>query len=1247
MKHNYLIISVLILLSTALSGQSVATRQDSSNDKSWLEMMQDPDVNFKEAQQKFNAYWENRTDTKGNGYKVFKRWEYINELRILPNGKLRSPDYVLSEYNRYMRNQNDLRSSGGNWSLLAPYTYPVNSTGQPTGMGRINAIAFHPSDPNTIYIGVPAGGIWKTTNHGTSWIDLSANIPTLGVSSIIVDPTDPNIIYIGTGDRDGGNAPGIGVYKSTNAGVTWNAVNNTMGNVVVGDLIMHPANNNILIAATNTGIYRTTNGGSTWTLTSIAGNFKDIQFKPGDPDIVYAVRITTPSLFYRSSDNGNSWTNITSGIPTSSIGSRMVIGVSVGSPTTVYLVQIKSNNTFAGILRSTDSGVTFTKMTASPEPNILGYECDASGTASQATYDLCINVDQSNANTLYVGGINTWKSTDAGVNWQISTVWAYTCSGTAATVHADHHTLERNPLNNRLYLGHDGGISYTANNGTSWIEITGPLPITQIYKIGGSASQSNLFIYGQQDNGTNVVNGSALHTVRDGDGTESVIDYSTNNYCYNTYIRGEINRSSSGVNGTYSAVAKTGSFGIGSSEAGAWVTPYFLHKSNPSIMFAGYENVFRCDNIKASPASSVAWTAISTSETTTCSVLEQSPVNVDILYVVRSSQVKRTNNANAIAASVVWTACALPGGTTPTDIKAHPSDANIVYATAGNRVYKSINQGALWTDISGNLPYLYINCMVIDKNASEGLYIGNETGVWYKNATMVDWVLFSHGLPPVDIRELEIYYDGANPTNNRISAATYGRGLWQSDLIEVNVVNPNSFVGQGVSPSQINLSWVKNVSNNDVIIAWSPTILFGQPADGVNYSLGNTLPNGGGTVLYKGSLNTFNHTGLTTNTTYYYKIWSVNGSNQYSAGLPYISASTDLVSWTGAISTDWFTSGNWSPNTVPTSSLSVLIPSAPANQPIINASGSVCFGLFIDAGATLTMSNTNPYTLTVHGQWTNIGNFSAGMGTVDFAGTNDLQIIRGASAIAFNALSVSKGDKSKILEVTSLITLNAASNRLIINSGTFKLSSASTITPFTSSATIGSTTTSAGLWINGGTVNSGNFSWFLDAGSLRISSGIVNVGTNSGNTITYLNGGSLQMEGGSLNIAGRFQPNSGSSSGSFIQTGGVITVNTVGSTSSTRAPFEINSGVPFAMSGGTIVVQKASSNAADYINLSSSASVTGGTLQIGNASTPASQTIRINSTVPVYNLTVHTTNMPTARLVTNGLTILNHLDLGG
>jgi photosystem II stability/assembly factor-like uncharacterized protein len=872
---------------TIINSLSAQILQSPGGDKStgdWFDMMQDNNAKYEDVREAFYKYWGDRTDYKGNGWKVFKRWEYINGSHVLPDGKLQAPGYVQNEYLKYIEKTDNGRSASGSWTLVGPSAYPANATTQPTGMGRVNAIAFHPVDANIIFVGSPSGGFWKTSDGGNTWVSLSSDLPTLGVSSILIHPTNPDIIYIGTGDRDGGDAPGIGVYKSTNGGTSWVQINNTMGNVTVGDMIMHPSDPDIILAATSGGIYKTTDGGNTWSGKLNPGNFKDIKFKPGDPTIAYCMytSATNGARLYRSSNTGNNWTHITSGIPnagTAAAGARMVIGVSPANPAYVYLVQIQqTTKVFQALLRSTDSGLNFS--TQSTSPNIFDYACDGSGTSSQATYDLCVTVDQSNADIVYVGSINNWKSTDGGVNWTIISHWIGSTYGTtcAATMHADQHAYGWSPLNGKLYVGHDGGIHWTNNGGTTWTEISGGLEINQIYKIGQSKTIDGLVIFGQQDNGTAFTNGTSVTTVIGGDGTESVVDYSNANYRYGCYIEGDIRRSNGG---SYLDIAVAVN---GITETGPWVTPYMLDISDPNIMFAGFDNVFRTNNVKASVNTAVSWSAISSGETSSCSVLEQSPADPNILYVVRSGEIQRTNNVYASPASVTWAICNLPDGFTPTDLEAHPTDADVVYATAGYTVYMSDDQGISWDDMdpSFSLPALFINCLVYDENSNDGIYIGNQTGVWYKDAGMTNWMLYSTGLPPVDVRELEIFYDPLG-TQHRIKAATYGRGLWQSDLVELGVLNPTAFTAQPASDTQIELHWNLNPGNDNVILAFSMTPTFGTPADGISYPQNSTLP-GGGTVLYNGNSTLFSHTGLSASTAYYYKLYSYDGTTEYSGG---------------------------------------------------------------------------------------------------------------------------------------------------------------------------------------------------------------------------------------------------------------------------------------------------------------------------------------------------------------------------
>ncbi len=335
----------------------------------------------------------------------------------------------------------------------------------------------------------------------------------------------------------------------------------------------------------------------------------------------------------------------------------------------------------------------------------------------------------------------------------------------------------------------------------------------------------------------------------------------------------------------------------------------------------------------------------------------------------------------------------------------------------------------------------------------------------------------------------------------------------------------------------------------------------------------------------------------------------------------------------------WNTGGSWVGGSSPASTDDIVIASGAT---ITTGGNRSCASMTING--TLTLSNGN--NLTVTGNFTNNGTFNAG-GTssrVTFSGNNALQTVSG-SATAFNNMTVNKGSSvNNILNITSVITMT--SNGLTITNGTFKLSSASTITPFTGNPSLGS---NAGLWNNGGTITTTNGNDFNLDGLFRNSAGTTNIGNVSGDYLRYGSGSSIIIEGGIVNIAGSLRPdNGGNSTTTYLQSGGTLNCATAGTTSGSTGVFDLSmSGCSFTMSGGSIVLVRpnTSFSGGDFLVLASTTNVTGGTIQVGNSNTPASQTIELNTTAPIYNLTVNATNSPVMRLLTNNLTVKNTLTI--
>jgi PKD repeat protein/photosystem II stability/assembly factor-like uncharacterized protein len=765
-RNTFLIAFLAGAIQINAQSQPATVTNDTNSSTSWVEMMQDPSVNFYTVQAAFNDYWKDRPITRGCGWKPFKRWEYMMKQRVQPDGVRPPEDATFKAYTEYMQKKDGSRSLSGNWVNIGPFTLPQGDKGY-QGLGRINAIGIDPTNANTIYIGAPAGGLWKTTNFGLNWTSTTDQLPTLGVSSIAINPLNPNIVYIGTGDRDATDAAGMGVMKSFDGGLNWQPSSNGMGNKTVGRLLISPASAEILFAATNGGIFKSTDGGQNWVL-KVGGTFKDLVFRPNNPSVMYGAK---NGSFYISLDSGETWAEITSGLVS---GSRGVIGVSQADPMTVYFMTT-TDYEFSGLYRSTNGGLTFTLKSNSP--NIMGWSCLGNDSGGQAWYDLDIAVDPLNAEIIYTGGVDIWKSSNGGTSWVISSHWWGDCGKPA--VHADQHIFEVSPLDGKLFVGNDGGIYWTDNGGTAWHEITNGLAISQPYKLGQSATQSEMVVNGYQDNGSSIYDGTSWAAIGGGDGMECAIDYSNPAYRYVTMYYGAIERVYN--NSNQGQIAGNGVNGI--NEEGDWVTPFILDEEDPNTMFVGYKNVWRSKNIKASGTSSVDWTKISDINTGNLTVLEQSPVNTDLLYASSGNHLYICKNAKS--GSPTWNQITdkLPETANITDIESHPIEESTVYITQGSKVYKSVDKGLTWSDISSGLPGIHLNTIVYYKRSPEGLYVGADAGVYYKDKSMSNWIPFTNGLPANGkITELEIYCDPVSPANDLIKASTYGRGTWKSGL---------------------------------------------------------------------------------------------------------------------------------------------------------------------------------------------------------------------------------------------------------------------------------------------------------------------------------------------------------------------------------------------------------------------------------------------------------------------------------
>lgn len=750
-------------------------------------------ASFQQIQQEAASHYKDRDQGRGSGYRQYKRWEYLAQDRLDENGALlnfsRMAWDAAQQYS-FPEKKSDTENTGGcqsNWSILAPLDgYVTSPGGYNPGLGRVNVVAFHPSDPLTLYAGTPAGGLWKTVNQGGSWLPLTDHLPSIGVSGIAIHPQNPDLIYILTGDGDGADTYCIGVLKSQNGGLSWEETGLSFGVTQLTrgyKLVMQPGNPEVMLAATSAGLYRSANAGQTWSVVQ-TGDFVDIEFNPANPSIQYA---STKNAVFRSVNAGASWSVISTnaGLPTGE--TRVALAVSPANPDYLYVFAgpADGDGIFKGLYRSVDGGLTYSTQAVSP--NVLGYAISGGDDRHQSAYDLALAIDPDDAETVITGGINVWRSENGGETLDISAHWYYPdlAGNGLQYTHADIHELVYNPLDGSLWCGSDGGIFVSFDDGKTWEDrssLGAPgLSITQFYRISGFAGNPNIIIGGTQDNGSNRWDGDAHIRHFDGaDGMDCMLHPTDSTIQYHTRQNGSLRKSID---------AGESHFNIRpGNTSGYWVTPLAMHPTDPETIYAAY-----LDTIYRSNTGGLSWDPfVPALDVGRYRSLHVAPANPEIIYAATDVRIFVTQNGGVSWAEIT---SGLPASTNSrmTMITTDADNPAEVWVTLsgyvnGNKVFYSSNAGGNWQNVSGSLPNLPVNCIVYDAQETGGdnaLYIGMDVGVFYRDSSLNDWIPYFTGLPNVPVFDLEIH-----KTAGVLQAGTFGRGIWETPLYQLDEETP-------------------------------------------------------------------------------------------------------------------------------------------------------------------------------------------------------------------------------------------------------------------------------------------------------------------------------------------------------------------------------------------------------------------------------------------------------------------------
>ena len=708
-----------------------------------------------------------------------KPLDYMFMQRAYPKGKIKSDAFKEAIKFKKSMTKNKQSSSSVLWEFVGPENIG----------GRVSDIEIPIDQSQVYYVGTASGGIFKTTNGGINWTPIFDEAESLSIGDIEISKSNANTIWVGTGEPNAGGGSlvydGNGVYQSTDAGQTW--VNKGLNNVgSISKVLLDPNDDNTIYVAAmgelfknspNRGVYKSTDNGSSWNkvlFVSDSTGIIDMVNHPTNSNILYAVaweRIRRPqyrlyggatSGIYKSTDAGNTWNELTNGLPSAaSEKGRISIAISQSNPNVLYARYTDAIGNIEGVYRTNDGGDSWVEVNSSQLTNV-GYHWWFSG----------IYVDPSDENVLYNADFVVQKSIDGGNNW----------FSVFSGVHVDQHALAFNTQNNNeLLLGNDGGVYKSTDNGSSAIKYDN-LPITQFYKLYVDPQYQNKIYGGAQDNNTiRTTTGSTddWYAIYGGDGFQPLVDPNNTNVIYALSQRGNLVKSvDNGSNFTYATS------GIAYSDRKNWNTPVTFDPQNSQILYYGTQRLWKTTNAAGS------WSPISPDLTNgsgggnltfgTITTIDVSKIDSNIIVVgTDDSNVWITHdggtNWNNISGALpnLWvTKCLLD----PTDVNTiYVTFSGYRYANNASHVFKSTDAGASWIDIGNTLPDIPVNDIV--KDSYGNLIIATDVGVFASNDEGVSWVPLDNNLPSVPVTDLYI-----DETQQYLYAATYGRSAYKANL---------------------------------------------------------------------------------------------------------------------------------------------------------------------------------------------------------------------------------------------------------------------------------------------------------------------------------------------------------------------------------------------------------------------------------------------------------------------------------
>jgi photosystem II stability/assembly factor-like uncharacterized protein len=643
-----------------------------------------------------------------------------------------------------------------NWRQIGPFGSTHIETGARFS-GRI--VDIEVGNSVQPLVASASGGLW--TYLGFLPVCISGDLTSLACGAFATDPNNANIVLLGTGEPS--VRGGTGLYRSTNSGNLWTKIN--MGTDPDGFYKIKYQTSSIVHMSTTLGYYRSTNSGINWVKT-LDGNITDFDYSTASPSVIYAGK--KGDGVYKSTNGGVNWSKVTTpGMPTTDVGRTAVsVGTSNTNRIAVSIVK-QSDNTTHGVYLSENNGASWSNQ--SPPEAFHG---------RQGWYNNVISICPSNSNIILVGGVRLWRTVYFGKTWtQIDD----------DNVHADQHAMEWAPNGTTLYLGNDGGLTVSSNQGSTFSTLTNYFPITQYVNIDIGLSNRGVIYGGSQDNGiTGTTNGgiSWIFT-KGGDGGGIAIDpfsslyiYATSGYWLGSWAFLRYKSTNQGLTWTET--------NTGVDPSDQWYTKMRSDRNTPLKLYHNSSGF-----VYTSADNGSSWTKLNNTsfpaDINDISVTKYSPSGT-VIYAALNSTTSGQRLRVYDGGTFYERSTGLPSGEYIRRVATHITNNTTAYAlingfSNGQKIFKTTNKGVNWVNITGDLPDVPLGDLVPHLTDNNKLYLGTQMGCYRTTNAGVNWHRWNNGMPEANI-VTEMKWIDSTLQNGKfyVVAGTFGRSIWVRDI---------------------------------------------------------------------------------------------------------------------------------------------------------------------------------------------------------------------------------------------------------------------------------------------------------------------------------------------------------------------------------------------------------------------------------------------------------------------------------